>query len=63
LLERAHEGATHHVGKVPHRAGAGEARQVQLTRMRKRLDHAVASEDYELAAQLRDDIRQMEDAE
>jgi len=63
LLERAHEGATHHVGKVPNRAGAGEAKQVQLTRMRKRLDDAVASEDYELAAQLRDDLRQLEEAE
>ena len=61
LLERAHEGATHHVGKVPRRAGAGEARQVQLQRMRKRLDIAVESEDYELAARLRDDIRRMED--
>jgi len=63
LLERAHEGATHHLGKVPSRAGAGEARQVQLTRMRKRLDEAVAAEDYELAAQLRDDIRQLEESE
>ncbi len=60
LLERAHEGATHHVGKVPRRAGAGEARQVQLQRMRKRLDIAVEAEDYELAARLRDDIRKME---
>jgi len=63
LLERAHEGATHHVGKVPSRAGAGEARQMQLTRMRKRLDEAVAAEDFELAAQLRDDIRQLEESE
>jgi len=63
LLERAHEGATHHVGKVPRRAGVGEARQVQLTRIRKRLDNAVASEDYELAAQLRDDIQQLEEPE
>jgi protein arginine kinase activator len=63
LIERAQEGATHHLGKVPNRAGAGEARQVQLTRMRKRLDDAVACEDYELAAQLRDDIRQLEEPE
>ncbi len=62
LLERAHEGATHHVGKVPRRAGAGEARQVQLMRMRKRLDQAVEVEDYELAARLRDDIRRMEES-
>lgn len=61
LVERAHEGATHHVGKVPRRAGASETRQVQLQRMRKRLDIAVQSEDYELAARLRDDIQRMEE--
>ncbi len=61
LLERAHEGASHHVGKVPRRAGSGEQRQAQLMRMRQRLEEAVSSEDYELAARLRDDIRVMEE--
>ncbi|MEM6553166.1 MAG: UvrB/UvrC motif-containing protein [Planctomycetota bacterium] len=60
MIERAQEGATHHVGKVPARAGASPHRQVQLTRMRKRLDDAVMNEDYELAAQLRDEIGQLE---
>lgn len=62
LLQRAHEGATHHVGKVPIRAGEGQQRQHQLLRMRKRLAEAVESEDFELAARLRDDIRRCEDA-
>jgi protein arginine kinase activator len=61
LLERAHDGGAHHVGKVPHRAGAGEQRQVQLMRMRKTLDDAVAAEDYEQAARLRDDIAKLEE--
>lgn len=61
LLERAHDGGTHHVGKVPRRAGSGEQRQLLLGRMRKRLDEAVAAEDYELAARLRDDIRRCEE--
>lgn len=61
LLERAHEGGTHHIGKVPRRSGAGEQRQAQLMRMHKRLDEAVSSEDYELAARLRDDIRRFEE--
>ncbi|MFA9476863.1 UvrB/UvrC motif-containing protein [Phycisphaerales bacterium AB-hyl4] len=61
LLERAHEGGSHHVGKVPRRAGAGEQRQAQLTRMRKKLNEAVTAEDYELAARLRDDIRRYEE--
>ena len=61
LLERAHEGATHHIGKVPRRAGAGEQRQTHILRMRKKLDEAVAREDYELAARLRDEIRRLEE--
>lgn len=61
LLERAHEGGAHHVGKVPRRAGASEHRQAQLTRLRKRLEQAVEQEDYELAARLRDDINTFED--
>ena len=61
LLERAHEGGTHHLGKVPRRTGAGEQRHQQMLRMRKRLAEAIAAEDYELAARLRDDIRRFED--
>jgi len=61
LLERAHEGGTHHLGKVPHRAGSGEDRQQQMLRMRKRLAEAITSEDYELAARLRDDIQRHEE--
>ena len=61
LIERAHEGGTHHVGKVPRRAGAGEHRQMRLMCMRKELDEAVAAENFERAAQLRDDIRSFEE--
>jgi len=60
LIERAHEGGTHHIGKVPRRAGVGEQRQMALQRLRKQLDDAVLTEDYELAARLRDDIKQIE---
>lgn len=60
LLERAHEGGAQHVGKVPRRSGGGEQRQLQITRIRKRLDEAVSAENYELAAQLRDDLTGME---
>lgn len=61
LLERAHEGGTHHLGKVPRRMGAGEQRYQHMLRMRKRLAEAITAEDYELAARLRDDIRRFED--
>ena len=60
LLERAHEGGSQHVGKIPHRAGSGQARQEQLMQLRGRLDEAVVREDYELAARLRDDIGRLE---
>jgi protein arginine kinase activator len=62
LLERAHEGGNHHIGKVPRRAGVGDQRQLQLLRIRKRLTEAVTSEDYELAASLRDEIRRLEES-
>jgi len=60
LLERAQDNGTHHIGKVPQRCGIGERRQEQLLRMRNRLAEAVKSEDFELAARLRDDISQFE---
>lgn len=61
LLERAQEGGTHHLGKVPSRSGSREERQEQLLRMRRRLADAVSAEDYELAARLRDDISRFEE--
>ena len=60
LLQRAHEGMTHHVGKVPTRRGGSGVpikRQVDLTRLRKELAKAVEAEDYERAAKLRDQMR------
>ena len=67
LLMRAHEGATHHVGKSPVRAGSGAAapkakrKLVDITKLRKELARAVELEDYERAAKLRDQIRQAEE--
>jgi len=63
LLQRAHEGATHHVGKVPARAGGGQApvrRLADINRLRRELAKAVEMEDYERAARLRDQIREAE---
>jgi protein arginine kinase activator len=63
LLQRAHEGATHHVGKVPARRGGTGVpvrRHMDLARLRKDLSKAVESEDYERAAKLRDQIREAE---
>lgn len=64
LMERAHEGATHHVGKVPRRAGRSTDRQQRISWLRRQLQEAVDLEQYERAAGLRDDLRAYEkDAE
>ena len=63
LLQRAHEGANHHVGKVPTRRGGSGVplkKQIDLTKFRKELQRAIEAEDYERAAKLRDQIRQAE---
>ncbi|MHC4414512.1 MAG: UvrB/UvrC motif-containing protein [Planctomycetota bacterium] len=57
LIERAQNGGTHHRGKTPRRAGASIDRQLQVQQLVKELDQAVASEQYERAAQLRDRLR------
>jgi protein arginine kinase activator len=71
LLQRAHEGATHHVGKRPDKSRAGnrdpitagrnQARR-EVAKLRRELALAVESEDYELAAQLRDQLKAAEAA-
>src|SRR3954452_20063888 len=61
LLQRAHEGANHHIGKVPTRRGGSGVpmkRQVDLVKLRRELGKAVEAEDYERAAKLRDQIKQ-----
>lgn len=60
LLERAQEGASQHIGKVPHRAGGDQRKQNAILRLRAQLKGAVAAEDYERAAALRDQIKELE---
>jgi protein arginine kinase activator len=52
LLQRVH-GATRHVGKV----ARGRPAAAERLRLRTRLRDAIAREDYELAAKLRDELR------
>jgi protein arginine kinase activator len=62
LLERTHAGATHHTGKVPKSLGTQVTKpQNDIRRLRRQLDDAVAAEDYERAAELRDRIRELEE--
>jgi len=60
LLERAHEGATQHIGKLPHRASDGQKKENALLRLRAELKAAIGAEDYERAAALRDQIKEWE---
>ncbi len=60
LLQQAQEGEVQHMGKVPRHAGATEVRQQRLLQLRRELEEAVSAEDYERAAQLRDEVRQLE---
>ena len=60
LIEKAHEGAGHHIGKIPRRLGAARPPEDDLIRLRDELARAVTSELYEKAASLRDQIRTLE---
>ena len=65
IIQRAHEGGTHHTGKVPERRGAAAGTIVSrkrgtVARLRKDLAAAVEGEDYERAAKLRDELRAAE---
>lgn len=59
LLENIHD-ETRHSGKVPRRAPRGSQRQTTMIQLRNDLKRAVAAEDYETAARIRDQIRQIE---
>jgi len=58
LLKGMHKG-TAHVGKVPARLLRSLERETQLKSLQKDLRKAVAEEDYESAAEIRDRIRHM----
>ena len=60
LIERAHEGATTHVGRIPRNTSGTHAKQLKLLRFRRDLLRALDEEDYETAVRLRDEIRKCE---
>jgi protein arginine kinase activator len=59
LLENI-QGETRHSGKVPRRAPRNTQQQTTLIQLRNELKRAVAAEDYESAARLRDQIKGIE---
>lgn len=59
-LRKMH-GKTRHVGKVPHSADDSVKSSYKITDLKKQLDSAIESENYEKAAALRDEIHALED--
>lgn len=60
LIERSQDGASRHVGKAPQRSQASQNKQNAILRLRAELRMAIKAEDYERAAALRDEIKNME---
>lgn len=56
LLQRVH-GNTQHAGRIPGGVRSGVSLRMNIDRLRQRLQKAVAEEEYEQAAKLRDSIR------
>lgn len=61
VLRRIH-GANRHTGKVPERRGGSLKLSKELDNLRKQLQGAVAREEFEQAAALRDKIKELEKA-
>ncbi len=61
MLRQAQEGAEQHIGKVPERAGSGQEKQNAMLRLRGELKQAIAAENYERAAEIRDRLKEMEE--
>jgi protein arginine kinase activator len=60
LLERIH-GSARHSGKVATTAGREESVRSQLRSLRRQQQRAIAEENYELAAELRDRMKELEE--
>ncbi|MBR2564190.1 MAG: UvrB/UvrC motif-containing protein [Paenibacillus sp.] len=59
LFRRVH-GSTSHVGKVPARAGGRIKVKRQIADLKQNLQQSIAQEEFEQAAQIRDQIRKLE---
>lgn len=62
IMKRVH-GSTQHNGKVPNRTQGALKIKRELLRMKEQLKNAVEKEEYETAAKLRDQIRDLEKEE
>lgn len=60
LLKRLHGGHTQHCGKIPQRTGGNIYLKQELDELKHKLKHCVQKEEFEEAAQVRDQIRSIE---
>jgi len=60
LIERAQEGKSAHIGKVPRNIGDAQIRQTKLAELRRQLAEALEQECYERAASIRDEIYEVD---
>jgi protein arginine kinase activator len=60
LIERAHGGASEHVGKTPGAPTHAGTRAMKARTVRRQLDAAIKNERYEEAARLRDELNQLD---
>lgn len=60
IIHNSHSGNGTHVGKVPSKADKNTEKQIKLLHLRKELDQAVKMEDYETAATIRDELKNLE---
>ena len=60
LIKKAHDGNTLHCGKVPQSTPKEDRGKNELMNLNQQLQDAVKSENYELAAKLRDRIQELE---
>jgi protein arginine kinase activator len=60
LLRHIH-GSTRHAGKTPIRLGKKTASRQKILHLKEQLSKAIENEDYERAAELRDEIRLLDD--
>ncbi len=59
LIKRIH-GSNHHIGKVPHRRGGDLKIKREIEQLREEMNVAVEKEDFEKAAEIRDEIHDLE---
>jgi protein arginine kinase activator len=59
IIAKVQDNHSHHIGRAPKHAHVDISRHLQIRRILKQLDSAVNQEDYEQAAVLRDQLREL----